>query len=211
MVTNHLELLFGKSRAANHCQWLLTKFDLFCIWLCFKVLSVSPDTCLVSDVCSTWWTKSMGGSCAAFKFIFSASAFFSSTIFCSAKNLHQSWRQPRKKSQRKRSPRKMSSKEKVSKGKVSKGKSLKGKNPPRKKSPRTCSSSTGSSCPCSRRRHTRSRPQTPWRSRQRGRCRWTSCRRSWAGRRWPSWSGWSWWGRWWHPIQPANQKYLLKI
>ena len=29
----------------------------------------------------------MGGSCATFMFIFSASAFFSSTIFCSAKNL----------------------------------------------------------------------------------------------------------------------------
>ena len=42
-----------------------------------------------------------------------------------------------------------------------------------------------------RRRRIRSTLRRPWRSKQRGRCRWTSCRRSWAGRRSPSWSGWS--------------------
>ena len=40
-----------------------------------------------TDCACTWCTMSMGGSCATFMLIFSASAFFSSTIFCSAKNL----------------------------------------------------------------------------------------------------------------------------
>ena len=58
------------------------------------------------------------------------------------------------------------------------------------------------SCPCILHRHTQLEHQTPWRNRRRGRCLWTSCRRSWAGRRWQSWWGWSWWARWSHPAPP---------
>ena len=53
---------------------------------------------------------------------------------------------------------------------------------------------------CNRHRRIQLEPQTPWRNRQTDRCRWTSCRISWAGRRWRSWWGWSWWGQWWRQV-----------
>ena len=54
--------------------------------LVLYLLSISICLCL-QDI-STWWTRSKAvGSWVTFMFIFSASAFFSSTIFCRAKNL----------------------------------------------------------------------------------------------------------------------------
>ena len=85
-VRNRWRQVFVSGRLRDRCKEQEGTPILHLLACSINSAAILVIVCNTDCVC-TWCTMSMGGSCATFMLIFSASAFFSSTIFCSAKNL----------------------------------------------------------------------------------------------------------------------------